>query len=374
MKVPEMAEDNYEIVRQKLVLGPLNAPKHEKVFDLLKTFWDEETIKVLAHFPMAGEEISVPELAEKSGFPKEDIKRILKKANQKRTVARIGTKYALMPILPGVFEAYYISRQDTPENLKKAAKAYRFLIANPAPRTKTEPDFSLFSPILPIESTEKLIKVDATVDTQSKVLSFELIEDMINRNKVFCVIPCQCRLIAELDGEPCKVAPAAMGCFVAGPSAQALINLGFGKQLTKEEAIDYIKKTEKAGLVHNASNDSSDHNFVCNCCSCHCGALIPTKRFHLPHVRPSNFAPTPNPELCIKCETCVKKCPMEAISHASKEADIVIDYDLCIGCGVCAANCKKNAILMEKIRDIIPPKKNKIGNKSFDEMLQNLIL
>lgn len=369
-----MAEDYYETVRQKLVLGPLNAPKHEMVYNLLKTFWDEETIKVLCHFPMAGQEISIPELVEKSGIPKEDIKRILKKANQNRTVARIGMKYALMPILPGVFEAYYISRQDTPENLKKAAKSYRFLIENPTPQTKMEPEFSLFSPILPIESTEKLIKIDESVDTKSKVLSFELIEEMINKNKVFCVIPCQCRLIAELDGAPCKVAPAAMGCFIAGPSAQALINLGFGKQLTKEEAIEYIKKTEKAGLVHNASNDSSDHIFVCNCCSCHCGALVPMKRFHLPHVRRSNFAPIQNHELCIKCEICLKKCPMEAISHPTKEADLVINYDLCIGCGVCAANCKKHAILMEKIRDIVPPIHNKMGNKSFDEMLLNLLL
>jgi Pyruvate/2-oxoacid:ferredoxin oxidoreductase delta subunit/DNA-binding Lrp family transcriptional regulator len=356
------------------VLGPVNAPKHEKVFDLLKTFWDEETIKVLAHFPMAGEAISVQEVAEKSGIPKEDVKRILKKANQRRTIAKIGIKYALMPILPGVFEAYYISRQDTPENLKKAAKSYRFLIENPMPRTKAEPEFSLFRPVLPIDSTEKLIKIDENVDTKSKVLSFELIEDMINRNKVFCVIPCQCRLIAELDGTPCKVAPSEMGCFVAGPSAQALINMGFGKQLSKEEAIEYIKKTEKAGLVHNASNDSSDHNFVCNCCACHCGALFPMKKFHLPHVQRSNFAPTYNSKLCIKCETCVKKCPMEAISHPTKESDIVINYDLCIGCGVCAANCKKNAILMEKVREIVPAKANKMGNKSFDEVLQSLLL
>ncbi len=34
--------DYYDIVRQKLVLGPLNAPKHRKVTKLLKVFWNEE--------------------------------------------------------------------------------------------------------------------------------------------------------------------------------------------------------------------------------------------------------------------------------------------------------------------------------------------
>ncbi|KKL04584.1 hypothetical protein LCGC14_2614620, partial [marine sediment metagenome] len=41
--------DNYEIVRQKLTLGPLVTPKHRKVKKLLKIFWNEEEIKLLSH-------------------------------------------------------------------------------------------------------------------------------------------------------------------------------------------------------------------------------------------------------------------------------------------------------------------------------------
>ena len=33
--------DNYEIVRQKLSLGPLYAPKHKKVYELMKLLWNE---------------------------------------------------------------------------------------------------------------------------------------------------------------------------------------------------------------------------------------------------------------------------------------------------------------------------------------------
>ncbi len=43
--------DYYEIVRQKLYMGPLAAPKIEKTYDLMKVYWNEETIKILAHFP-----------------------------------------------------------------------------------------------------------------------------------------------------------------------------------------------------------------------------------------------------------------------------------------------------------------------------------
>jgi len=33
--------DNYEALRQKLCLGPLYAPKHKKVFELMKILWNE---------------------------------------------------------------------------------------------------------------------------------------------------------------------------------------------------------------------------------------------------------------------------------------------------------------------------------------------
>ncbi len=33
--------DKYEVVRQKLALGPLTTPKHRKIKKLLKIFWNE---------------------------------------------------------------------------------------------------------------------------------------------------------------------------------------------------------------------------------------------------------------------------------------------------------------------------------------------
>jgi len=369
-----MAEiDYYEIVRQKLAVGPLQAPKHEKIFELMKIFWDEETIRVLSFFPNAQIPISPDEVAEKSGIPKQEVKKILKAANKKRTIAKIGNKFALEPILPGVFEAYFIVRQDSEENLKAAAQIYRYLFEHANEISVRRQEFQNFSPILPLESTEKLIKIDESVDATTQVLPFELVEEMINKNEKFAVIPCQCRLISELNGDPCTVAPASMGCFSVGLMAEAVVGLGMGRALTKEEAIEFIKETEKAGLVHNAFNESQEHGVICNCCSCHCGSLFPMKQFQFKRVRPSNFAPQPNPELCGQCKTCLKKCPMEAISYQEGDQTMTFDYEKCIGCGICAANCKKNAILMERVHNVIPAEKNKIGNRTFGEMLNDLL-
>ena len=99
--------DYYDIVRQKLVLGPLSSPKHRKVIKLMKVFWNEEEIKLLSHFDSADKHLSLKQLVERSGMSKDEIKQLLRRSLRNGTVTKIGTKYCLEPIIPGIFEKYY---------------------------------------------------------------------------------------------------------------------------------------------------------------------------------------------------------------------------------------------------------------------------
>jgi len=368
--------DYYEIVRQKLKLGPLYAPKHKKILELMKIFWNDDEIKLLSHFDSCDKLNSLKQLSERTGMSRQEIKNMLKTPLWKRTISRLGSRYCLLPLVPGIFEQYFIRRQDSEENLKKVAEIYRFLFKEFLPEFFLGTDFKLFRPRLPIEAKEKLIEIDKSIDVQQQVLSYELVEELINKNEHFISVPCQCRLIGEYTGEPCKLAPPELGCFITGNLAEEAIKRG-ATGMNKEEAIEFLKKTEKAGLVHNCVADSSIEStlFMCNCCSCHCGALMAAKEHKTVATIPSNYKPKFDNDLCTKCETCLKKCPMIAIYHKwpneedKSDEKMYLREDYCIGCGVCAANCPNNAIKMIKVQDTIPTEKHKIGNRTFLELL-----
>ena len=374
-------KDFYDIVRKKLVLGPLTAPKHRKVIKLLKVFWNEEEIELLSHFDSADKWNSIKQLIERSGLTKDKIKSLLKRSVAIGTISKKGLKYCVDPLIPGIFEKYFQLSKDTEENLTKAAILYRDIMKEIMPQKNqlNDKNWNLFRPLLPLDAEERLIEINKDFDVQAQVLPYETIKTLIDNNEQFAVISCQCRLIGELSGEPCEVAPAEMGCFVVGAAAEMMVSgkIRGARLLNKEEAIEFIKETEKRGLVHNTIFDKGYESsvFVCNCCSCHCGSLFPAKIFHERGAIPSNFSPKFNIELCNKCETCMRKCPNGAIYHkfpieTDPIEEMVLREELCIGCGLCATNCPNDAIKMVKVRDNVPPEKAFIGNKTFLEILQ----
>jgi benzoyl-CoA 2,3-dioxygenase component A len=49
-----------------------------------------------------------------------------------------------------------------------------------------------------------------------------------------------------------------------------------------------------------------------------------------------------DPEVCIRCNTCEETCPIDAITHDSR--NYVVKADVCNGCGACVSPCPTGAI------------------------------
>jgi len=59
----------------------------------------------------------------------------------------------------------------------------------------------------------------------------------------------------------------------------------------------------------------------------------------------SGFDPIFDPDRCLACETCIERCPPEALVMGEDNLPMV-DFDRCFGCAVCATGCEDEAIKM----------------------------
>ena len=55
--------------------------------------------------------------------------------------------------------------------------------------------------------------------------------------------------------------------------------------------------------------------------------------------------PVQDPDKCVYCTICAKKCPAGALEVDRAAKTWTLDEDLCIGCGTGAVSCPKQAIL-----------------------------
>ena len=57
--------------------------------------------------------------------------------------------------------------------------------------------------------------------------------------------------------------------------------------------------------------------------------------------------PHQDPEKCVYCTLCAKKCPQEALAVDRAEKTWKLDESKCVSCGTCADACPKKAIEMK---------------------------
>jgi NAD-dependent dihydropyrimidine dehydrogenase PreA subunit len=200
---------------------------------------------------------------------------------------------------------------------------------------------------------------------QHAVFPFEMMEEVIQKVKVIALVHCPCRATAQLIGKK-KCDHILENCIKYDELAEYLIEKEIGKEISKKEALDVIRKSEEAGLVHMVDNAREGIKHTCNCCGCCCWNVGTIRRKKIPRdvLMATYFLRETDKEKCTGCGECVEICPVQVIKM---EGDFpVIDKEWCIGCGVCAVPCPVSAVKLVRKSDAIPP-------KDFKELHQEIL-
>lgn len=340
----------------------MNLPEYD---EMLRVLFTPEEAEVQNAMP--AERFRPDVIAKETERSEEEVTAILEAMADKglcMSYVKGGTRFYFgSPLMPGVFEYQFMrgTKTDRDYEIARAINKYRKAVAKAAADAGTVGRRTVYpgSRVIPVDRT---VKAEAAVQTYDQVLTY------IENSEPIAVATCYCRhealLIDEKDvcGMPNEV------CMQFRTTAEYIIERGLGRRVTKEEAVDVLRRAEEAGLVH-ATVNTQRTDFICNCCRCHCALL----EGPLSQPKPSEailhtFEPSFDSELCTVCGICVDRCPAEALNLGSAE---VPDWnqDRCIGCGVCASGCPEEAIaLVERVGALVPPFDRKVLREAQTRM------
>jgi Fe-S-cluster-containing hydrogenase component 2 len=171
-----------------------------------------------------------------------------------------------------------------------------------------------------------------------------MMEEAIGNAGAFAVTHCPCRVKHAMVEEACDH-PTEV-CLKFNEMAEFLIEKGFARKITRDEALDIIQKSADAGLVHFVDNAGGDIQHNCNCCGCACWNVGPIKRRLAPRdaIMATYFIRETDEDACISCGDCVDICPVDAVTMDDDRP--FVDLEWCIGCGVCSNPCPVDAVSM----------------------------
>jgi ferredoxin len=310
-------------------------PESKLVPELFRMIADEEEARLLLATPGTAEQ-----LAERTGKSVEDTKNMLDVLFRKGLIFKSrkpeGVIYRMCRDLVQFHDASIL----WPE----APREYHDLWA----RFMAEewPDFArTVSQVLP-RPFSRVVPVNQPVEARNRILAYEDVEQIIRNAGRVAVTKCTCRLIERKCDKPLEV------CLQVGKAADYTIERGSGREVTLEEAMEIIRKSEEAGLVHVTMNRAEESHFICNCCDdCCMSFTLISQGINL--CDPSRYRAEVDVEKCSGCGTCLDRCFFDAVSLAGEgeEQTSSIDPEKCMGCGLCAVTCPEEAITLKEARD-----------------------
>ncbi|MFW9952667.1 MAG: 4Fe-4S binding protein, partial [Candidatus Thorarchaeota archaeon] len=193
----------------------------------------------------------------------------------------------------------------------------------------------------------RTIPVEKSIEFESNVSNFDKIQELFKTTDgPYMVANCICKQVKDIENKPCSITDRRELCMGFSHAAKLYIDQGWGREITKNEAMEILRQNQEDGLVLQVDN-SQKLTYICSCCSCCCEGLSRIAKIpNAGNLSITNFYAMVEKDYCTGCETCIEVCPMKAIKIDGSVAKIKTKK--CIGCGNCVAKCPSEAIKLHK--------------------------
>jgi len=326
------ADQSYRRLREILDVHPSGCPEAPEIYEILEILFTREEARAacgLGFIPRDAEEV-----AQRAGLDPRDARAHLEAmASRGLVYAREKdgrTGYALLPVMPGLFEFPFMRGDRSPE-LDRLAGLWKTYLD----RLGRE----LGSPSMRLT---RVVPIQEEVENEPGALPFELLDAMIDSARSLGIAHCACREVNAACDAPREA------CMLFDETCDFLVERGYGRRVSREEMKRLLREFDQAGLVHQVNNSRDKLTFVCNCCPCCCELLRARLRLGNPNVvNPSAFLPEVDTGLCTGCAACAEeRCPAGAMRMVEGLAEV--DEEKCIGCGLCVTGCPSRALRLKR--------------------------
>lgn len=202
----------------------------------------------------------------------------------------------------------------------------------------------------------RTIPIHKTIADSRAVIPYEDVIKLVEERSYYSVSDCPCRSKKHLDSKVNTCNAPLEVCLHFDTLGRYIVENKMGREITKKQTLEVLRKAADSGLVHAVSNWKKDPDTICNCCSCCCLFFEAYHQLnHHKSVDPSHYTVSVSPQTCKACGMCVEKCPMDVLtldphpmSENKKKMAPVAEKEKCLGCGVCVHACPTGSL------DLIP--------------------
>ncbi len=344
--VQQVYKELFEVMKNRR--GPYTGIEIAEFYPMVEALFTPQEAEVNNAMPR--KPVTAADMAAEMDRDESEIKTILETMANKglcKTYIQGDVRiYQAEPFMPGIFEYQFMSGKTTARDKKIAGLIKAYKKAFNAARGEVKMTFPI----------TRVIPVDRTIEAGNTVHTYDQVSTYIDKNDIIGVGTCYCRQASKLVGEDTHGMPMEVCMWFGNMAEYAIERLG-ARKMTKDEARKVLDTAEEAGLVHMSRNTTDDVNFICNCDRWHCEMITGVLKQSKPALFfNSGFQPRFDPEGCTACETCIDRCPPEALVMGDNDVPAV-NLDRCFGCAVCATGCPSGAIVMVSKPDFpVPPK------------------